>query len=156
MKEVFSRNDVASFFTEPLQEDIEVTGRLWANIYVGDLEKEQDVCLRLVDVWPTGEHYLIAEGATHVPRKEYTSKDPQLVIVDLWSTSMVFAKGHKVGLLVSASNYPAYDLSFAPNEKGTAFSIHLSKKYPSSLALPIMKENMIVEKKEDKEHLLVQ
>lgn len=156
IKELFSRADVTAFFTEPLQEDVEVTGRLWANVYIGDEEKERDVCLRLVDVWPTGQHYLIAEGVTHIPKNEYDAKikDPQLVIVDLWSTSMVFAKGHKIGLLVSASNYPAYDLSFSPDEKGTAFTLHLSKKYPSSLALPIMKESMIVEKKVEELPLL--
>lgn len=157
IKELFSRSDVASFLTDTLKEDIEVTGRLWTNIYIGDLEKERDVCVRLVDVWPTGQHYIIAEGATHIPKKadDATSKDPQLVIVDLWSTSMVFAKGHKIGLLVSASNYPSYDVSFGPKEKGTAFSIHLSKKYPSSLALPIIKENILVEKKRE-EPLLAQ
>lgn len=152
LKELFSRSDVISFCTEPLQEDVEVTGRLWANLYVGDTEKERDVCLRLVDVWPTGEHYLIAEGVTHIPKREYDpkTKDPQLVIVDLWSTSMVFGKGHKIGLLVSASNYPAYDLSFGPEEKGTAYTIHLSKKFPSSLALPIMKDPLFVEQTEKK------
>ena len=156
IKELFSRGDVTAFFTEPLKEDVEVTGRLWANVYIGDTEKERDVCLRLVDIWPSGQHYLIAEGVTHIPKNEYDSKikDPQLVIVDLWSTSMVFAKEHKIGLLVSASNYPAFDLSFAPDEKGTAFTLHLSKKYPSSLALPIMKEPIIVEKKVDEMPLL--
>lgn len=157
IKELFSRNDIAAFYTEALQEDVEVTGRLWANLYIGDLEKQQDVCLRLVDVWPTGEHYLIAEGATHIPKKEDSNtKDPQFVIVDLWSTSMVFAKNHKIGLLVSASNYPFYDVSFGQNEKGTAFSIHLSKKYPSSLALPIMKESIVVDKRDLQEPLLAQ
>jgi hypothetical protein len=99
--------------------------------------------LRIVDVWPTGEHYLIAEGISHVmPRRPYESsgQDPRLVIVDLWSTSMVFAKGHRIGLLLSASNFPAYDTGFGQDEtKGTAYTIHSSKKYPSSLALPIMK-----------------
>ena len=147
LKVLTERKDVVLFQTEPLSEDVEVTGRLWANMYLADVENGRDVCLRLVDVWPSGEHYLIAEGVSHVtPHKAYESnpKDPRLVIVDLWSTSMVFAKGHKIGVLLSASNYPAYDLGFNPDEgKGTAFSVYFSKKYPSSLALPIMKPSAV-------------
>jgi predicted acyl esterase len=137
------RKDVVLFQSDSLSEDMEVTGRLWANLYLADVENGRDVCLRLVDVWPSGEHYLIAEGVSHVtPHKAYesTGKDPRLVIVDLWSTSMVFAKSHKIAVLLSASNYPAYDLGFGADEgKGTAFSVHFSKKFPSSLALPVMK-----------------
>ena len=143
LKALTERKDVLFFQTDEIQEDVEVTGRLWANLYLADVEHERDVCLRLVDVWPTGERYLIAEGIAHVmPRRsdEAHAKDPRLVIVDLWSTSMVFAKGHRIGLCLSASNYPAYDVCFASTEeKGTAFTVHSSKKYPSSLALPIMK-----------------
>ncbi len=148
LKVLTERKDVAVFMTEELKEDVEVTGRLWANMYLADVEHERDVCLRLLDVWPSGEMYLIAEGISHVmPRGSYEShaKDPRLVIVDLWSTSMVFARGHRIGLLLSASNYPAYDVCFAPEEdKGMAFTIHSSKKYPSSLALPIMKPVSVI------------
>lgn len=143
LRSLTERKDVVLFSTDVLDEDVEVTGRLWANLYIADIEQCRDVCLRVVDVWPSGEEFLIAEGIAHViPRKPYETnvKDPRLVIVDLWSTSMVFAKGHKIGLLLSASNFPAYDVSFtAEEEKGTAFIVHSSKKFPSTLALPIMK-----------------
>ncbi len=143
LKVLTERKDVLLFQTEALIEDVEVTGRLWANLYVADVERERDVCLRLVDIWPTGEQYLIAEGIARVmPRRanEANAKDPRLVIVDLWSTSMVFARGHRIGVLLSASNYPAYDICFgAEEEKGTAFTVHASKKFPSSLALPIVR-----------------
>jgi predicted acyl esterase len=141
LKALKERKDVACFLTDALELDTEVTGRLWANIYLSDVTRERDVCVRLVDIWPTGEHYLIAEGISHVmPARPYESnKDPRLVIVDLWSTSMVFAKGHRIGVLLSASNFPAYDCSFTLEEgKGNAFTFHSSKKYASSLALPIM------------------
>jgi hypothetical protein len=142
IQSLVTRKDVVTFTTPSLPEDLEVTGRLWANLYVGDVEQERDVCLRLADVWPTGEHYLIAEGVAHIMPKrshEANSNNPRLVIVDLWSTSMVFAKGHKIALVMSASNYPAYDVSFASQEEqGCAFTIHSTKQYPSSIALPIM------------------
>ena len=148
LTELTQRSDVVLFKTDLLKDDVEVTGRLWANLYVADFDHERDVCLRLVDIFPSGKHYLIAEGNTHLmPRNanEAKSSEPRLVIVDMWSTSMVFAKGHRIGLLISSSNYPAYDTCFASTEeKGVAFTVHATKKYPSSLALPIMKGEELV------------
>jgi len=137
---LIKRKDVLSFMTDTLREDVEVTGRLWANLYINEVEKERDVCLRLVDIYPSGEAYLIAEGVSHLfPRETSEKSGPRLVITDLWSTSMVFARGHRIGLLISASNYPSYDLSFGQNEKeGTAFSLFATHEFPSSLALPVM------------------
>jgi predicted acyl esterase len=148
LQELPKRKDVCTYTTDTLTDDLEVTGRLWANLYIADVERERDVSLRLVDIWPNGQMYLIAEGGSRIlPRRAYEPKtsDPRLVIVDLWTTSMVFAKGHKIGLLVSASNFPAYDISFGPNETtGTAFTLHSTTKCPSSLALPIMKNRAVI------------
>lgn len=148
LQELSRRKDVLFYSSKPLEDDIEVTGRVWANAYVSCLERERDVCLRLLDIWPTGQQFLVAEGVTHVqPRSanEVKTSGPKLVIVDLWTTSMVFAKGHKIGLMISASNYPAYDMAFGENEEqGVAFSLHSTKKNPSSLALPIMKSTQEV------------
>ncbi len=144
---IVSRDDVVVFASQPLDDDIEVTGRLWANLHVGDVIRERDVCLRLVDIAPSGKHYIIAEGVAHVAPKpgEDLSKgnnEPRLVIIDLWSTSMVFAKGHKIGLVVSASNYPAYEIAGDQSEeKSVAFTVHSSKRHPSYLSLPVMKDS---------------
>lgn len=139
---VAARNDVLLLTTDALKEDMEVTGRLYANIYVGDLNDERDLCLRLVDITPKGEHYIIAEGVSHVlptAQTEAKASQPRLVVVDLWTTSMVFAEGHKIGLLISASNYPAYDLSpVAADRKSTGYTIYSGPKTQSRLMLPVM------------------
>lgn len=135
---LLSRDDVLLYSTPTLEQDTEVTGRIFAHLYLSHGMKERDISLRLVDIYPTGEHYLIAEGYSHLsPQK---GKEPDHVTVDLWSTSMVFAKGHKIGLLISASNFPAYETSFGEEEEGTAFTLHTSTHYPSSILLPLSKK----------------
>jgi putative CocE/NonD family hydrolase len=65
--------------------------------------------------------------------------------VDLWSTSLVFNKGHRIRVAVSSSNSPRFEAN--PNT-GKAFradketrvaknSVHLSEKNPSHVVLPV-------------------
>ncbi len=141
---IVSRDDVLLLSTDFLKSDLEVTGRLYANLYVGDIQEERDLCLRLIDISPKGEHYIIAEGVSHMlpnAHPEGKASQPRLVVVDLWSTSMVFAKGHKIGLLISASNYPGYDLSpSVTGKKGPGFTLYSGSKTPSRLMLPVMQQ----------------
>ncbi len=140
------RDDVLFFSTAQLKEDLEVTGRLWAHLHVSGIFKERDICLRLVDISEDGSAHIIAEGVTRVAPKlsdngkmQMVQSDPRLVIVDLWSTSKVFAKGHKVGLVVSATNFPAYEISGGEEEENEiAFTLHSTKRHQSFLFLPIM------------------
>jgi CubicO group peptidase (beta-lactamase class C family) len=65
--------------------------------------------------------------------------------VDLWSTSLVFNKGHRIRVAVSSSNSPRFEAN--PNtgkpfraDKETRIAkntVHLSLKYPSRIVLPV-------------------
>jgi hypothetical protein len=71
------------------------------------------------------------------------------VEVDLWSTSYIWNKGHRIRVAVSSSNYPRYLAN--PNTKdginqNTGYSIaenmlYLSSDYPSCIILPRFNEN---------------
>jgi putative CocE/NonD family hydrolase len=65
--------------------------------------------------------------------------------VDLWSTSLVFNKGHRLRVAVSSSNSPRFEAN--PNT-GKPFradqetrvaknTLHLSLQYPSRIVLPV-------------------
>src|SRR5262249_41425114 len=70
------------------------------------------------------------------------------VTVDLWSTSLVFNRGHQIRVAVSSSNAPRFDPN--PNTGHTfradkesriaTNTIYLSKKYASRVLLPIYKD----------------
>ena len=75
--------------------------------------------------------------------------DPRHVVeieIDLQSTSWIFAEGHRIGLDVSSSNFPRFEVN--PNT-GADFptgdgdmrvarnAVHMDEDHPSVLILPI-------------------
>lgn len=110
-----TRKDVVCFTTEILKEDLEVTGHIMAYIYFTTDAEDTDVVVRLMDVYPDGRSVLITDGIRRLsdlsPHKIDKTVEPKEVAVDLWSTSFVFAKGHRIRVSISGSNYPRYERS---------------------------------------------
>ncbi len=134
--EIEKRDDVLVFTTEPLEEDMEVTGHLKAVLYVSSDKKDTDFVVRLTDVYPDGRSMLIADGLTRTGHLKDidTTQGPQKITVDLWSTSMVFAKGHRIRVSISGSNYPQYER----NGELSNCKISLGGDYLSAIILPIV------------------
>ncbi len=134
VKSLKNHPDVYTFSTGVLQEDKEVTGRLFGRLFVTCTDGPQQIMLRLCDRYPDGKSVIIAEGASHIEKNDQNT--PKAVDVDLWSTSYVFAKGHKIELYVSASNFPAYDIEFDPKEGKKSFTLYFGKEFSSFIDLP--------------------
>ncbi|RNM12235.1 CocE/NonD family hydrolase [Nocardioides pocheonensis] len=100
------RDDVVAFTTDPLSEDVEVTGRVKATIQVSTDAPTTDWVVRLCDVHPDGASYNVCDGITRVSS---TPGEAQSVEVDLWSTSMLFRAGHRIRIDVTSSSYPRWD-----------------------------------------------
>lgn len=138
------RSDVLIFTSEPLKEDLEVTGRLSAVIYAETDKKDTDIAVRLMDVYPDGKSILIAEGIRSLANVDgFKPGKPVEVEVDLWSTSQLFVKGHSIRVSVSSSNYPQYEKNLnnggdraAPAEVATNV-IHFGDGKPSRIVLPV-------------------
>ena len=139
------RRDVLIFTTLPLAEDLEVTGPLLAKFLFSSDQTDADLAVRLTDVYPDGRSILISDGITRTRNLEANKEGKKAVDVDLWSTSVVFAKGHRIRLIVSGSNYPRYD----KNESGlpATQNIHVGDN-GSQLILPVVRrgEKWLVEK----------
>jgi predicted acyl esterase len=113
---VEDRPDVLLFTSEPLTEAMEVTGRILATIYVSSDAADTDVTVKLCDVYPDGRSMLVADGILRLRYRE-SFETPKLLTpgevcearVDLWSTSLVVAKGHRLRVAVSSSNSPRFD-----------------------------------------------
>lgn len=150
-REVEKRSDVLVFTSEPLQEDIEVTGQVLAKLYFSSDCADTDVVVRLTDVYPDGRSILISDGMFRTGMKTLeVAHNPEIPIevdVDLSATSIVFAKGHRVRVSVSSSNYPKYErnynMGFVGAHKGTYAiaenRIHISDQYPSQILLPVVR-----------------
>ena len=112
------RGDVVLFTSEPLRAPLEVTGRVKASVFVSSSATDTDLSVRLCDVYPDGESYLIAEGMLRLRDRKSAERPEALtpgkieeVTVDCWSTSIVFNKGHRLRATVTSSNYPRFDVN---------------------------------------------
>ncbi|MFC8511742.1 CocE/NonD family hydrolase [Streptomyces sp. NPDC057257] len=103
---VEERDDVLVFTTDVLHEDIEVTGRVTASVTAATDGRTTDWVVRLCDVHPDGRSFNVVDGITRV---ETVPGEAATVEVDLWSTSMLFKKGHRIRVQVTSSCFPRWD-----------------------------------------------
>jgi putative CocE/NonD family hydrolase len=110
------RSDVLVYTTPPLKEDVEVTGPVILHLFASTDRADTDFTGKIVDVHPNGYAEILLEG---IIRGRYwkSFKEQNLLVpdkvyefyVDLWSSSNVFLKGHRIRIEVSSSNFPKYD-----------------------------------------------
>jgi putative CocE/NonD family hydrolase len=141
---VEQRSDVLVYTSEPLAADVEVTGPVTLVLHVSTSVTHTDFTGKLVDVHADGTPFNVSDG---ILRRAYAPGDaPTEIRVELWPTSMVFKRGHRIRLEVSSSNYPRFDRN--PNT-GRAIAtetepiqahqvIHHSADASSRLILPIV------------------
>jgi putative CocE/NonD family hydrolase len=148
------RSDIVVFTTEKLTEDLEVTGPLSAKLFFTSDQPDTDVVVRLCDVYPDGRSILISEGGCRLQITRFQNSnvinDPkkpfQELEIDLWATSMVFAKEHAIRISISSSSYPRYEknlnLGLLECNSGKCQiaknRILMGANYPSRLILPIV------------------
>jgi predicted acyl esterase len=152
-RKVESRGDVVLFSSDALADPIEVTGRVTAKLCVSSDCPDTDFTVKLTDVYPDGRSMLVTDGVLRARFRDSFEHEKLLepgkiyeVAVDLWSTSIVFNRGHKIRVAVSSSNAPRFDPN--PNT-GHAFradkesrvatnTVYFSKEHPSRILLPVM------------------
>ena len=153
------RPDVLAFETDPLEDDIEVTGEVIAKLWISSTAVDTDFTVKLVDVYPPSEDY--PEGyhlnlVDTIRRARYrdswtdpeflTPGQPVEISIALWPTANVFKKGHRIRIDVSSSNFPRFDVN--PNtgdEVGrhtkmvkAINTVHTSSKFASRVIVPII------------------
>jgi predicted acyl esterase len=146
------RGDVLVFSTEPLEVPVEVTGRIFLQLYASSSCPDTDFMVRLTDVYPDGRSILVQDGAIRARHRNSLQAeefmDPGEVYefwVDLWSTSIVFNRGHRIRLSVTSSNFPRFDanpntgLPFRSSDETRVAdnTVHMGSAYPSRLILPV-------------------
>jgi hypothetical protein len=139
---VEERPDVLVFTSEPLTEDLEVTGRVTATLTAATDGPTTDWVVRLCDVHPDGRSHNVTDG---IARVRTTPDEPTAVTVDLWSTSMVFKASHRIRVQVTSSCFPRWDrnLNTADGfESGSSRvaqqTVHLGGAGASCITLPVV------------------
>jgi len=147
-----SRDDVLVFTSPPLQVPVEITGRVWVQLFADSSCPDTDFMAKLTDVYPDGRSMLILDGALRARHRRSMETDDLLepghvyeFWIDLWSTSIVFNEGHRIRVDITSSNYPRFDPNpntghpfRSDNETLVARNtIHFGSSYPSRVILPL-------------------
>ena len=119
-----ARNDVLVFQTEPLAEDLEVTGELEVELWVSSSAPDTDFTAKLIDVYPPSPDYpdgfdlLIGDGIIRTRFRDSLTEEKLMepgtvypVRIHLYPTSNVFKKGHRIRVDISSSNFPRFDVN---------------------------------------------
>jgi putative CocE/NonD family hydrolase len=147
------RSDVLCYTTPELQEEIEVTGPLTLSLFAATSVKDTDFTVKLVDVYPDGSAYNVAEGCIRA-RYRKSVLQPELVnpgevyeySIDMAAISIVFGQGHSIRIDISSSNFPRIDRNmntgnpFGEDSEGVPAiqTIYHQADYPSYIDLPVI------------------
>jgi uncharacterized protein len=150
---VEARDDVLLFTGEPLDAPLETTGRVVVELFVSSDCPDTDFTVKLSDVHPDGRSMLVCDGIRRARFRESFAEEKFLepgevyrVEVDLWSTSHVFAPGHRLRVAVSSSNAPRFEPNpnngdphpDGPNPPRVATNtVYLSRERASRIVLPV-------------------
>lgn len=118
------REDVLTFQTEPLDEDVELTGQVVARLVVSSSAPDTDVTIKLIDVYPPSADYPdgyalnLAHGILRMRFRDSFETPEPMVLGDRYAvelrafpTSNLFKRGHRIRLDVSSSNFPHFDVN---------------------------------------------
>jgi len=148
------RKDILRFKTAPLAAPVGVTGKILVEVHLSSDCPDTMVVARLVDIYPDGYEALIREGAMlaryHGGRfdkgEALETGKVYAMTMDLWSTALVFNKGHRIALYVMGSSDPAFEVhpnTYEPvdsiDEARVAHNtIHMAAGKASRLILPVV------------------
>jgi putative CocE/NonD family hydrolase len=140
---VEQRSDVVVFTTEPLAEDLEVTGRVRVSLFAATDGPSTDWVARLCDVDGEGVSRNVTDGILRVHGTPGHIAEHE---IDLWSTSIVFRAGHRIRVQVTSSNFPRWDrnlntgepLDTATRMRAARQAIFHDSARPSQIVLPVI------------------
>lgn len=151
---VETRQDVLVYTSEPLKQELEVTGPVKAVLHVATSAKDTDFTVKLVDVHPDGRAVNLTDGILRLRYREGLDRvvlaEPgriYAVTVDAGVTSNVFLPGHRLRVEVSSSNFPRFDRNLntgvinAFGRKGVAArqSVYMGGISNSHVLLPLVR-----------------
>ncbi len=148
------RQDVLCYTSEPLVEDVEVTGPIKVVLYAASDRPDTDWTAKLVDVHLDGRANSLCDGIVRARFREGRESssliDPGTVYeyeIDLWVIGNVFLAGHRIRVEISSSNFPRFDRNLNTGAENNGLedrwelarqTVFHSKAYPSHILLPVI------------------
>ena len=157
------RDDILVFTSNELTEDFAVTGKIIVTLSVSSNCTDTDFTAKLTDVYPNEKSISIQDGILRMRRRNGVTggADPQLITpgvvyeidIEIWTTSYIFAAGHKFRIAISSSNHPR----FLPNrndglpitQNGTSLiaqnTVHIEGVQLSHVTMPVVQKSQLPE-----------
>ncbi len=158
-RDIGERDDVLSFRSAPLEQDVEIAGVIRASLFVSSDCLDTDITIKLIDEYPPSADYPqgfamnLSDGILRLRYRESWERPKMLVPgqvaqieVEAFATANRFVRGHRIRLDVSSSNYPHFDLN--PNtdappgqwreHRVARNHVHMDAAHPSHLLLPVV------------------
>ena len=146
-----NRTDMLRFYSAPLAAPIEISGPGTVELYVSTDVPDTAFIVTLLDVYPDGYEWPIRDSGImaryHAGLDEPEKLEPGKVYkltIPLVSTALMLNKGHRLGLTVTSSSFPTYEVH--PNTWDAIESyddaaiahntVHVSPEYPSRVIVP--------------------
>lgn len=114
---------ILTYTTEPLEQDLTVTGPVRAVLFAMSSAKDTDWVVRLCDVWPDGRAMSVCDGILRARYRD-SPESPELMRpstvyrfeISMKATAQVFAAGHRIRVQVASSEFPRYDRNLNTGE----------------------------------------
>jgi putative CocE/NonD family hydrolase len=156
-----ARNDILVYRTPTLEHDTEVTGRLVVKLWASSSARDTDFTVKLVDVYPPNSDYPagvdlnVADGIVRARYRNNLDHEellepgrPYEFTIEMYPTSLVFQRGHRIRLDVSSSNFPRFDVNPNTGEpmndnrswQTAENTIYTDADHPSNFILPVISD----------------
>ncbi len=113
--EIQTRDDVLVYATPPLQEPLEMTGKMRARIWLSTDVPDTDLTVTIVDVFPDGRAFPIQKGLLRLRYREGYDKEVMMapgkvypIDLDMLVGANQFNPGHRIGIEVTSSDFPGH------------------------------------------------
>lgn len=151
---VSDRPDVISFITEPLEDDMEMIGKIEAHIFASTTGTDCDWVVKLIDVYPEqypakpemgGFQLMVADDVLRAKFKNSFSKPVAITpgevneyVINLRTRNHCFRKGHRIMVQIQSSWFPLIDRNpqtfvDIPNATESDFQTATQKVYCSQV-----------------------
>ncbi|WP_010174233.1 CocE/NonD family hydrolase [Pseudomonas sp. PAMC 25886] len=147
------REDILSFQTPPLAEDLVVAGPLQVELWIDSDAPDTDFTAKLVDVYPDGYAMNITDGIRRARYRDSWEQPTLLtpgervkVVIEPFATCNLFKRGHRLRLDIASSNFPHFDVNpnsgeaqgQAQHPRVACNTVHMSRDHASRLILTVL------------------
>ena len=152
------RPDVLVFQSDPLSQDMEVTGAIEADLWVSSSAVDTDFTAKLLDVYPPstdypeGYHLNLSDSIIRARYRDGFEQEELMepgevyrVRISLPPTSNLFKAGHRVRVDIASSSFPKFDVNPNTGEPlgrhthtvNAVNTVYMDEARPSHVVLPI-------------------